>query len=257
VVGYHLKRSPEDDSAHTGAGWQALMAADYRKANEHFLEALRLNPMNERARMGLIESYRARSRIYRLQLRFANFMNRFSGGQQTAILIGGFIFYKIAYGSIATVSPLLGNVIIGLWLTFALWSHLARGLSTFFIGLDRFARQALTSREKWEGIAVGGSITLALFCLLSSVVLGPQAGGLLALGFLFAGVANAAAFTNDHWRGKYLYAAAAVVCTVSVVYFIAAAFSGGVLPSGGAFFNLGLLGGVAVSWLRALGVEYA
>jgi len=257
VVDYHLKRSPGDDSAHTGAGWQALMAGDYRTANKHFLEALRLNPMNERARMGLIESFRARSRIYRLQLRFANFMNRFSGGQQTAILIGGFIFYKVAYGSIATVSPLLGNVVIGLWLSFALWSHLARGLSTFFICLDRFARQALTTKEKWEGLAVGGLISLAGLSLLSSVWLSPEAGGLLALGFLFAAVANAAAFTNDHWRGKYVYAAAAVFCTVSVFYFVAAALTLGQLPGGGAFLNYGLLVGVAVTWLRALGVEYA
>lgn len=70
LIRYQLERDAEDDSAHTSAGWMAVMQGDHKKANQHFMEALRLNPVNENARMGLIESFRARSWIYRANLRF-------------------------------------------------------------------------------------------------------------------------------------------------------------------------------------------
>ena len=127
LINYQLQRNAEDDSAHTSAGWQAVMEGDHKKANEHFMEALRLNPMNEAARMGLIESFRARSWPYRQQLRFAHFMNQFTEGRQTAIMIGGFVCYKVLSTWLKTVSPMLAYLVIGAWLLFVLWAHLARG----------------------------------------------------------------------------------------------------------------------------------
>ena len=137
LIRYQLERNAEDDSAHTSAGWMAVMKGDHKKANEHFLEALRLNPMNENARLGLIESFRARSWPYRLQLKFAHFMNQFTEGRQTAIMLGGFICYKVLSSYLKTVSPILGAVVIGAWLMFVLWAHLARGLSSAFIGREQ------------------------------------------------------------------------------------------------------------------------
>jgi tetratricopeptide (TPR) repeat protein len=134
LIRYQLERNADDDSAHTSAGWMAVMEGDHKKANEHFLEALRLNPMNENARMGLIESFRARSWPYRQQLRFAHFMNQFTEGRQTAIMIGGFICYKVLSGVLKTVSPMLAYMVIGAWLLFVLWAHLARGFSSCFHG---------------------------------------------------------------------------------------------------------------------------
>lgn len=257
LIEAQLRRNPDDDSTHSSAGWQALMSGDHKKANLHFTEALRLNPMNEHARLGLIESFRARSVPYRLQLRFANFMNQFTSGKQTAILIGGFIFYKIAYNSVSGFSPVLGNVIIGLWLVFALWSHLARGLSTFFIVLDKFARRALRTMERLEGIAVGGCLVMSLLAILSGLVINPTDAGHLALIFLFAGVCNAAALTNDHHTGKFAYYGVATVSTFAAFYFAASIALPAGLPNDSPIFSLGLLAGVAVSWLRGLGVGYS
>jgi tetratricopeptide (TPR) repeat protein len=256
LIGAQLRRNPDDDSTHSSAGWQALTTGNHNQANIHFAEALRLNPMNERARLGLIESLRARSAPYRLQIKFASCMNQFTTGKQTAILIGGFIFYKIAYNSVSTVSPILGNVIICLWLVFALWSHLARGLSTFFIVLDRFARRALRPVERWEGLAVGGCLLLALLAVISSLWIDPSHAGNLALIYLFAGICNAAAFTNEHHRGKFAYFGVAALSTFAALYYsISLALPAG-LPGAIPVFSLGLFGGVAVSWLRGFGVGY-
>ena len=257
LINYQLQRNAEDDSAHTGAGWMAVMQGDHKKANQHFLEALRLNPMNENARLGLIESFRARSWPYRLQLKFAHFMNQFTEGRQTAIMLGGFVCYKLLSSYLKTVSPVLAAVVIGAWLLFALWAHLARGFSSAFIVMDRFARQALRPREYWEGVVVGGLI----FAAVSSLVLGfawhrVAEGGFSALVCILAAVVNAAAFTNDHWQGRYAYGAAAAVAGTGALYSALDAFTDLQLPFAGELGALVMLLGVVTTWLRGFGVWY-
>jgi len=257
LIKYQLQRNAEDDSAHTSAGWMAVMQGDHKKANQHFLEALRLNPMNENARLGLIESYRARSWPYRLQLRFAHFMNQFTEGRQTAIMLGGFVCYKVLSTYLKTVSPILASVVIGAWLLFALWAHLARGFSSAFIVMDRFARQALRPREYWEGVVVGGLI----FASVSSLILGfawhlGAEGGFAALVCILAAVVNAAAFTNDHWIGRYVYGSAAALAGTGALYCMLDVFTGLNLPFAGEFGALAILLGVVTTWLRGFGVLY-
>lgn len=257
LINYQLQRNADDDSAHTSAGWMAVMQGDHKKANQHFLEALRLNPMNENARLGLIESFRARSWPYRLQLKFAHFMNQYTEGRQTAIMLGGFVCYKVLSSYLKTVSPVLASVVIGAWLLFALWAHLARGFSSAFIVMDRFARQALRPREYWEGVVVGGLI----FAAVSSLVLGfawhlASEGGFSALVCILAAVVNAAAFTNDHWLGRSVYGTAAAVAGTGALYSTLDAFTDLHLPFAGELGALVMLLGVVTTWLRGFGVWY-
>jgi tetratricopeptide (TPR) repeat protein len=257
LISYQLQRDADDDSAHTSAGWQALMEGKHKQANQHFTEALRLNPMNEGARLGLVESYRARSYVYRLQLRFSNFMNQFTEGKQNAIMIGGFVAYQVLRSLLRTVSPFWTSVLIGAWLLFALWSHLARGFGGFFLVMDRFARQALKPRDYWEGVVVGGLIFLALAALVAGFVLRVPSSDIAALACLFAAVANAAAFTNDHHVGRHVYAAAAALAAFGAVYFGIDVFGHLPLPAVSTAGSLAILIGVAMSWLRPLRVLYA
>lgn len=256
LIEYQLQRNPDDDDAHTSAGWQALMEGDHKRANQHFMEALRLSPMNESARMGLVESYRARSVLYRAQLRFAHFMNQFTEGRQTAIMVGGFVAYKVLSASLKNVSPLLSGAVIGVWLVFALWSHLARSFGSFFILFDRFARQALRPREFWEGAVVGGLIVAAL-ASLAAMAFTSVDGTFPALAFLLAAVANAAAFTNSHHLGRHIYAVAGTIAGFGALYAGLATFFVPGLPSADLFGALAILTGVLVSWLRPFRFLYS
>ena len=257
LIRYQLERDAEDDSAHTSAGWMAVMKGDHKKANEHFLEALRLNPMNENARMGLIESFRARSWIYRANLRFCHWMNQFTEGRQNAIMLGGFIGYKVLSGYLKDVAPFWANVVVGAWLVFALWSHLARGLSTFFVAMDRFARQALKPREFWEGVLVGGLIFLALGAVILGYVWDVKQAGFAALTLLLASVASAAAFTNDHHVGRHVYNIAAAISGFGAVYLTIDMFTRLDLPYASPLGLTGLIIGVLITWLRPFRVLYA
>lgn len=257
LINYHLQRDPEDDAAHTSAGWQAVMTGDHQKANEHFMEALRLNPNNEGARMGLVESYRARSWFYKGYLRFNHWMNQFTEGKQNAIMIGGFMAYQFLHRWLKGVSPILSYLVIGLWLVFALWSHLARGLSTFFVSMDRFARQSLKPREFWEGAVVGWLIFFSLSALALGYAKALDGYGMCALAFLFASVVNAAAFTNDHHIGKHVYHIAGALAGLAALYFGVSLFGGLDLPNEVLAGSLAIFTGVAVSWLRPFRVLYA
>lgn len=257
LIRYQLERNADDDSAHTSAGWMAVMEGDHKKANEHFLEALRLNPMNENARMGLIESFRARSWFYRTNIRFCHWMNQFTEGRQNVIMIGGFIGYKVLSGYLKTVAPFWANVVIGAWLLFVLWAHLARGFSTFFVTMDRFARQALKPREYWEGVVVGWLIFFSLTALLLGYVYGEAGAGFVALTCLFASVANAAAFTNDHHIGRHVYNIAAAISGFGAVYSGVAIFAHLDLPFADFAGLAALIIGVVITWLRPFRVLYA
>ncbi len=257
LIQYQLQRNAEDDSAHTSAGWMAVMKGDHKKANQHFLEALRLNPMNENARMGLIESFRARSWFYRSYLRFGHWMNQFTEGRQSAIMIGGFIGYKVLSNYLKTVSPVLASLLVGAWLVFALWSHLARGLSTFFVAMDRFARQALKPREYWEGVVVGGLLFLALAVVILGYAWSLPSFGYAALACLLAAAANASAFTNDHHIGRHVYNIAGAIAGFGAVYLTADILTQANLPCADLLGLSAILIGVAVSWLRPFRVLYA
>jgi hypothetical protein len=184
-------------------------------------------------------------------------MSRFSEGAQTGIMIGGFIAYRMLSGYLDTVSPFWAGVLVAVWLTFALWSHLARGFGSFFMLFDGFARRALKPMERWEGLAVGGVTLLAL------VFLGLSFGGavkdatLAALALFFSAIVSAAAFTNDHHIGKYFYGTAAALAGLGTGIVMADVLVPGGLAIGGLAFAGTVLLGVAVSWLRPLRVFYA
>jgi hypothetical protein len=123
--------------------------------------------------------------------------------------------------------------------------------------MDRFARQALRPREYWEGVVVGGLIFGAIACLTLGFAWGLEAeGGFSALVCILAAVINAAAFTNDHWLGLYVYGAAAALAGVGASYTTLDAFAGLHLPFAGELGGLIMLLGIATTWLRGLGVLY-
>lgn len=262
LVRTQLQNNAESDTAHSTAGWNALRKGDQRKANEHFMEALRLNPMHEGARLGLIESYRARSWFYRGLIRFDAFITRISAGRQRAFWLGGYVIYRFAFGALKTIAPWAAWSLAGCWLLLVFWSTLARGLSSFFMLFDRFARRSLRWKEKWEGIVVGGVTLMALGFLVSAFVVhdGAVLLALVALG-LFLGVTPAAsAFTNDHYIGKWFYWAVAAFCLFCALYPVATLIMalgfGMKVKIGLGVINAGIVTAVVFSIVRAFGVGY-
>lgn len=256
LVRYQLARNPEESTTQASAGWLALRTGDHRLANQHFLEALRLDPMSEGARLGLVESYRARSVVYRGYIRFAHFMSRFTEGRQMAIMFGGFLAYQVLHSYLKTASPRLASVLVAAWLALVLWSHLVRGFSSFLMLFDGYARRSLRAREVWEGIAVGGMTVVALVLYGLSFRWLPE-GEFAAVALLASAVVSAAAFTNDHYVGKHVYEVAAMVAAACAIYCAADIVFSLRLPYGVTALFTAIWCGVGATWLRGLRVGYA
>lgn len=202
-----LARDPEDASTHCSAGWAALQRGERRVAEQHFLEALRLDPESEYARQGLLNSFRARSPFYRAYLAYAFWMQKIGKRMRYAFIFGLLVVSnfsrEIFTGPMAPVGY-AGSVLYAL---FVLWVWVARGFGNFILLFDRFARHALKRDEKIEAAFVGGGITLGM--LLLAVAIAPQARALCfpAMALISTAFPFSLTFTNRSRAGAVLFGA--------------------------------------------------
>ena len=256
LVDWQLAENPDEDSAHVSAGFQALLRGKHRKACDHFREALRIDPTNENARDGLIESFRARSWVYGFYLRFCHFMMRFGRQGSTGVMVGGFILYRVAFASLRQSYPMLAMILAGAWMLLALWTFLARGIGSGLMLTDRFVRLAIRPKERWEGICVGGLVLIALVCLGAGLYTRRLDLALCALACVFAAVPVASAFSNDHHIGKWLYLAGGIVAAGSALIFTTVIALNLQLDDMVLLFQAALYCGVGTTWLRMLNIFY-
>jgi Tfp pilus assembly protein PilF len=150
-----LAQVPDDAMAQNNAGWSALQAGDYQRANRHFLEALRLNPNFDNARKGLLHAFSSRVWIYRIYFQYLAWMSRHKKGMRYFLLAVIYIVYRFVVGTIRMEygSKSTDWVLVIVALYFILFGF-GRSFGHFFLLLDRFARHALTTREKVLSVLV-------------------------------------------------------------------------------------------------------
>lgn len=250
-VGRRLERDPDDPFAHANAGWAALQRQERDRAEEHFREALRLDPEFEYARLGLRESYKARSAFYRLYLRWVFFMQKHMQGKQFLIIIGIYVGFRFGHTLLEQVHPLAAVALLAVYLLFAFWGWLASGIGHFLLLKDRVARLSLTGREKLDGLAVGGGFFAGLLLLILGATILPLPVAVFG-GALMAGAIPASmVFVNDSRPGRLVFAGLALVVygaglVVMVEELFASAWFSG--WSGG-LLGLGILAAVGSTWL--------
>lgn len=254
AIEQQLAADPENSFAHVNAGWSALQNGDHRGAESHFREALRLDPEAEMAREGLIESFKARSRFYRLYLSYCFFMQRFTGGRQWMIIIGFYVAYQVSRNLLEKVSPVFGAILAILWLTLVMWIWLAPGIGNFLILMDRSARLALKSSEKQLGIAVGGGVFLGLALIAGSFVLDSTAILLGGIGLLVSTIPASLAFDNPSGLGRWIFGsvtAGVYLIVVAIVTLEAINQVGGgeIHPLSISLGIFGLVAAIVCTWL--------
>jgi tetratricopeptide (TPR) repeat protein len=157
-----LSRVPDDAMAQSNAGWSALHNGDHRRANLHFLEALRLEPGYEYARRGLLHAFNSRVWIYRIYFQFVAWLGRHRKGMRYFFLILIYIAYRTVvitlqreYGA---ASSYWVAVLVALYLVIF---GFGRSFGNFFLLFDPFARHALTVKEnRW---AIFAAVFYAFF----------------------------------------------------------------------------------------------
>ncbi len=163
-----LARDPENAVTHANQGWTLLQRHQPEKAMEHFREALRLEPELDWARAGIVEALKARHLIYRLMLGYFFWMSRLSRRAQWGVVIGGYLGYRFLYSfaqNNPAYAPFLWPVLI-LYFLFAVMTWIAQPLFNLLLRCNRFGRLALSREETLASNWVGGSLALALLCLV-------------------------------------------------------------------------------------------
>jgi tetratricopeptide (TPR) repeat protein len=199
-----LERDPEDESTHCNAGWTALHRGDHRAAEIHFREALRLDPAFDAAREGLLTSFRARSRFYRVYLAYCMRMAQLKEGAQWAVVIGMYVVYRIVRQLAHAVSPALAIGVAALYFLFVLWGFIANPVGNLILLFDRFARHALRRDETIEAIIVGGSIVAGLLLVAIGLAFGAGMALLAGGALVVAAFPLSMVFTNRSRVGVWV-----------------------------------------------------
>ena len=211
-----LEVNPEDAHSHANLGWTHLQNGQLDKAQTHFREALRLDPDLDWARVGVIETLKARVPFYRWILNYFLWMQTKAAGAQWAIIIGLYIAYRLVSG-IAEQNPALAPFLTPLlivYLLFVVATWFAKPLADAALLAHPFGRLALTKQEKREGLTVAGLIASALGLYVAGSVI--DSGELLQdLAFVIgiSGLPWAMCFNLQHPKAKRIMQLGALVLT--------------------------------------------
>lgn len=240
-----LAQAPNDALSHATQGWTQLHRGDPARAQEHFREALRLEPELDEARAGMLEALKARNPVYRGFLAYALWMGRQARGVQWAFVIVT-LFGQRAARSLAEASPGLGLVLWPALIVFYLAVYLtwtAVPLFNLLLRLDRFGRLVL-SREERRGSSLFGATLVPVVASVVWWVLDPGAASFKAiLVSAMLSVVVAVLVMRQRSDSRFLLGlgagALALVAVCAVVLTLAGAGAGNVFF--GIFF-LGFLG---------------
>jgi Tfp pilus assembly protein PilF len=208
-----LQLDPDDAYSHANLGWTHLQRGQLADAERHFREALRLDPDLEPARVGVLETLKAKVPFYRWILGYFLWMQTKVASVQWAVIIGLYVAYRVV-GNLANnrpeLAPLLMPLIV-LYLLFVLATWFSKPLADTALLLHPFGRLALKRKEKWEGLITTGLI---------AIVVGLAIAGMWFDQFAYVGLAFligvpalplAMSFKFDHPKPRRILQATSVV----------------------------------------------
>jgi len=222
TVDYALQRAPDDAFSHANQGWNCLHQNDPRRAQEHFREALRLQPNLEYARDGMLEALKARNPVYRVMLAYFLWLGRQSTRFQWGFVIGIYFSSRIAR-SLSETQPHLRWLwwpLIGLFYAFVYLSWTAQPMFNLLLRFDRFGRHVLSNDQRTGANWFGAVFILMLACLGWAVV-DENGWGLLAGAVLAAlSICVAATFAKLGRNRAILAGATLLLTALATVAFV-------------------------------------
>jgi len=178
-----LRLDPDSADTHATLGWNYLQNGNRAKANEHFREALRLDPDSEWARQGILETLRTYNPLYRPLLKFFLWMQTLTGRAQWGVIIGLYVVYRIILAT-ARANPEWGPYLMPLifvYIAFVAATWIGQPLMNLALRLHPLGRLALSREERIAANWIG--------CFLAGGVLAMIASSFVSAIFLLVGLA--------------------------------------------------------------------
>jgi Flp pilus assembly protein TadD len=236
-------------------GYQQMQAGHFREARASFTSALRLDPTNELARHGLVETIKASNVLYRTILRYLLWTSRLPTQVLVVLLFGAPILFRLVGRTLSSnpaTSGLVMPLVIG-WSLFILTSWLAMPLSNLLLMFHPLGRHALTSDQRRAGQVTGILLGLALIGL-AVFASGVEAGMVLAAPMAAAALPASSIFHAERGWPRWVMTTFAAVAVVSGVAAAAVAFTSAGSPPSSAWsiFWVSLGTSVLSTWAAQL-----
>lgn len=180
VVHQLLALLPNNAFGQMNAGYGALAAGDHLRANEHFLESLRLDPHFDLARHGLLKSLRARIWIIRFNIYVGSFFTSIAQRPATflnlsatvLVFIGSITLLAYASQFLNSFYPNAGTLVFGIpiigVILYLYLSAIVGLLGNFLLLFDPLGRHALTGQEKAKACVPAVAYLFLIFYLVAN-----------------------------------------------------------------------------------------
>ena len=163
---------PANDWIRSAQGWGALAEGQPIEAQQHFEQALILDPTSELAREGLIEAVKAENPIYRRVLGVFLWMDRLPTRTRWFIILGGLFSYRYLRDlseAVPAVAP-VAYPLMAVWLLFVLLSWTSGPLSDFVLSRTERGRDLISGERLLAARLLAGLLGSAVLFAIAAAV---------------------------------------------------------------------------------------
>lgn len=243
TIGEALHVNPEDSSTIANHGYQLLREGKVDEALERLKYALSINPSDQLAHFAMLEALKARFWPYRLYFKYKEAMAKLSGGASFGVMIG--LWFGVNYlnrlaGQRPDLAPFilpLVYLMVGLFLL----TWIIDPIMNFYLLTNPYGRHLLDREDKLMASLVGGSLGLALLCLVGYLTVGGALLQGLAFAFLVLTIPLGSFLRPIRKRQKTMLTVYTVVLAIAGI--------GGLLLANGWLVNLALFGLLAYQFI--------
>lgn len=166
-----FEQDPNNAFTHANHGYILLEKREYKKALDHFKEALKNDPTSEYAKGGMLEALKSKHFFYRLFLRYSFWIGNLKGKMQWAFVIGFYVLFRLVNylaDTNVTYQPILIPILIIMFL-FAFSSWFISPLHDLFLFLNPYGKYSLSKREKTIARLVGILLTTGVLAFIINI----------------------------------------------------------------------------------------
>ncbi|MEI6948488.1 tetratricopeptide repeat protein [Paraflavisolibacter sp. H34] len=229
-----LAQDPDNEITHATVGWNFLEKGKHQLANQHFLEALRINPNQESSRRGLKESLKSKVPPYRWMLQYSFWLSDKGKKMQTFLPIALYIVFRILINVFEKYEHTnsLAWLLMGVYILLVVTSWSINSIANFFLLFHPVGKHALTASERWSSLSVVTALVAGLTAVgLSFTDL--AAGTAYGSSLFFAGLVSVSLalplgemeypvrWAGKGWRGKATVVLAVLGLLTLLVYAVA------------------------------------
>lgn len=185
-----LAQDPDNEVTHNVVGWNLLERGKDRDAAGHFMEALRLNPDYENAKVGLKEALKSRIVLYKWMLQYSFWVNNQSKNLRIALPILLYVLFRVLIGLSREngSGTSLTWLLVGVYILFVVTSWTIGSIANLVLFFHPLGKHSLTTNERWSALTSVPAMAIGITIMLLAAFTPIAGGTTYEDGLFFAGM---------------------------------------------------------------------